>query len=92
MYVKEIRNPSNSWFTHFTSLVEYDSSADIMFTTPAVILRSHEYELGVTLSKDGYYPIGLFDRLIEQYSEDGVQFILSGNTTTAFIQSLIFTH
>ncbi|KAK7590688.1 hypothetical protein V9T40_002301 [Parthenolecanium corni] len=92
MYVKEIRNPSNSWFTHFTSLVEHDSSADIMFTTPAVIIRGHEYELGVTLSKDGYYPVGLFDRLIEQFSEDGVQFILSGNTTTAFIQSLIFTH
>lgn len=91
MFVKDLRNPENSWFTHFTSLVEYNSIMNIMFTTPAMVKRGHEYELGVTLSKEGYYLIGLFNSISEKYS-DNVRFILSGNTASAFISSLIFTH
>lgn len=91
MYVKEVRNSENSWFTHFTSLVEHNSVMNVMFTAPAVIKRGYEYELGVTLSKEGYYLVGSFDRMVEKYS-DNVQFILSGNTSSAFISSLIFTH
>lgn len=91
MYVKEVRNSENSWFTHFTSLVEHNSVMNVMFTTPAVIKQDREYELGVTLSRDGYYLVGSFDRTLEKYS-DNVRFVLSGNSDNAFISSLIFAH
>ncbi|XP_065225720.1 BTB/POZ domain-containing protein 2 [Planococcus citri] len=91
MHVKEIRNSENSWFTHFTSLVEHNSVMNVMFTTPAVIKRGYEYELGVSLNKEGYYMIGSFDHAVEKYA-DNVQFIVSGNSNSAFVTSLIFTH
>lgn len=91
MHVKEVRNSENSWFTHFTSLVENNSVMNVMFTTPAVIKRGYEYELGVTLNKEGYYMVGSFDHATEKYT-DNVQFILSGDSKSAFVTSLIFTH
>lgn len=95
-FVKEVNNPRNNCkFTHFKSLVEHNSILDIMFTSPVKIKRGQEYELTVTLHKEGYYLVGSANRTFEVYSDgnsDGIQFTLTGNTNTALISSLIFTH